>query len=233
MSIFDFLKKRAPDHGPRTMLETAKNLGFAAHHIVDVGGNRGGWSRDALAVFPDAKITMFEPQENLADFHKDLAASANVTIHYRGVGDTDGTQAFTEYDRDDSSSFIYSAAEAEALGMKRTEIEICKLDTILPQSSFGPADVIKIDAEGYDLKVLDGAAETLEKAQIVLVEAAVACPTYPNTVTEVFGRLDALGFRLFDITDLNRGAGGGVLWLIEAAFVRKDSPVDIAAQNIA
>ncbi len=63
----------------------------------------------------------------------------------------------------------------------------------------------------------------------MLIEATVACPTYPNTATVIFQKMDGLGFRLFDITDLNRSPERGVLWLIEAVFVRKDSALAAAA----
>ena len=45
----------------------------------------------------------------------------------------------------------------------------------------------------------------------------------------LFARMELLGFRLFDITDLNR-MPNGTLWLIEAVFVRKGSAIDAASQ---
>ena len=58
--------------------------------------------------------------------------------------------------------------------------------------------------------------------------AAVGSPLYPNTAAVVFRTMDERGFRLFDITDLNRTPKQGVLWLIEAVFVRRDGPLDRA-----
>jgi hypothetical protein len=81
---------------------------------------------------------------------------------------------------------------------------------------------VKIDAEGLDLNVLAGGPRTIAQADVVLVEAMVACPTYPNTLAVVIARMDELGFRLFDITDLNRTPQRKVLWMIEAVFVRRD-----------
>lgn len=210
---------------------TLKALGLSPNHIVDVGGNHGNWTRAALAAFPNAKLSMFEPQQKLAAKHTDLALNDRVAIYYKGLGDFDGSAQFTYHPRDDSSSFVYSAGEASALGLVQGEVEICRLDTVMEGSVFSRPDVVKIDAEGLDLKVLDGAPNTIANAQIVLIEATVACPEYPNTAAIIFQKMDELGFRLFDITDLNRSPQVGVLWLIEAAFVRKDTALAVSAMT--
>jgi len=205
-------------------------LGGEPAHIVDIGANHGNWSRGALAEFPNAKLTAFEPQRHLAEKHRDLAKDPRVALHYKGVGDVNGTATFTLHPRDDSSSFIYDAEQAEQMGFEQTEVEIVRLDTFMETSPFGTPDLVKIDAEGLDLKVLEGGRETIATAQVVLVEATVACPEYPNTSAIIFQKMDELGFRLFDITDLNRTAEQGVLWLIEAAFVRKGSELETASR---
>ena len=225
-----FGRRNKPAPSPTDRLfATLGALGLSPRHMVDVGANHGNWSRAALAAFPQARLTLFEPQAKLADKHRDLAQNARVAIHYKGLGDFDGSAAFTFHPRDDSSSFVYSASEAAAQGMVQGEVAICRLDTVMAASGFGMPDVVKIDAEGLDLKVLDGAPLTIAQAQVVLIEATVACPEYPNTAAIIFQRMDALGYRLFDITDLNRSPQLGVLWLIEAAFVRKDTPLAAAA----
>ncbi|WP_375570122.1 FkbM family methyltransferase [Seohaeicola saemankumensis] len=212
------------------LFETLASLGFEPRHIVDVGCNHGNWTRTARIVFPDANVSAFEPQEMLVDKHTDLAVDPRVEMYYKGVGDFDGSAPFTFHGRDDSSSFIYSASEAEDQGLAQAEVEICRLDTAMAASVFGPPDMVKIDAEGLDLNVCEGAPNTLSHAQILLVEATVACPTYPNTATAVFEKMDSLGYRLFDITDLNRTPNKGVLWLVEAVFVRKGTLLDTVSR---
>lgn len=179
--------------------------------------------------FPAASLSIFEPQRRLAEHLADLDANPKVAIHYKGVGDFDGSAPFTLHDRDDSCSFVYGSEDAEARGLPQCEIEICKLDTVMDGNPFGPPEIVKIDAEGLDLKVLEGAAKTLRNTEIVLIEASVSNRDYPNSVLAVAAKMDDLGFRLFDLTDLNRTLNRQLLWLIEGVFVRKDSATDIAA----
>lgn len=208
-----------------------QGLGLAPSHVVDIGANQGGWSRAVLSAFPGINLTLFEPQRRLADSLSDLAAKPNVVIHYKGVGAIDGVLPFTLHDRDDSCSFVYDSAEAAARGFSQSEIEICRLDTALSNTVFGPPDIVKVDAEGLDLEVLEGSTVTLESTQVVLVEASIANRDYPNTLLAVVRKMDELGFRLFDFTDLNRSPGNGVLWLVEAVFVRKGSLIDISGSR--
>ena len=65
--------------GPSYGLETSffpllQRLGFAPKHIVDVGANRGYWTRHAFKYFPDAAYTLVEPQDHLKYYIEDLVA---------------------------------------------------------------------------------------------------------------------------------------------------------------
>jgi FkbM family methyltransferase len=189
--IFGHRKRRKVSSTDR-LFSTIRALGLTPTHLVDVGGNHGNWTRAALAAFPDARVTMFEPQTKVANKHKDLAANERVALFYKGLGDFDGSAPFTFHSRDDSSSFVYCASEAQALGLEQSEVEICRLDTALAASPFGPPQIVKIDAEGLDLKVLDGAPATIAQAHVILIEATVACPEYPNTAAIIFQKMDDL-----------------------------------------
>lgn len=215
-----------PNAAVSNMLTSLKGIGFSPIHIVDIGANHGDWSRAALSVFPNAKISIFEPQARLGRYLGDLERNPNISIFYKGVGDFDGRLPFTLHDRDDSCSFVYASEDAKLRGFDQVDIEICRLDSIMAAHSFGPPDLVKIDAEGLDLQVLDGANNSLKSVEIVLVEASVANRDYPNSVLAVVNKMDLLGYRLFDITDINRTPKRRILWLLEMVFVRKGSSID-------
>lgn len=220
-----------PDLAVRQVLLRLSQLGLNPGHIVDIGANHGNWSRTALSVFPQARMSLFEPQKRLAPFLKDLAERPDVVIHYKGCGAFDGAAPFTFHDRDDSCSFVYAAEQAQQRGFSQSQIDICRLDTALTGGPFGPAKIVKIDAEGLDLEVLEGATETLRGTEVVLAEASVANPDYPNSVSSVVQKMHSLGFRLFDVTDLNRTPQRQLLWLVEAAFIRVGSAIDTAGSQ--
>ena len=47
-----------PSEGLDPFFTLLKRLGFAPKHILDIGANRGLWTREAIKFFPDARYTL-------------------------------------------------------------------------------------------------------------------------------------------------------------------------------
>lgn len=197
--------------------------GFIPKHIVDVGANHGSWTREALNFFPNAYYSLFEPQFWLEDSIRDiLDKNPNVIFNSFGLGNKKGSFKFTIANRDDSSSFKYTEQEAKTLGLNQIEVPVITLNDYFNEKGLPAPDIVKIDAEGLDLEVLEGASNFFGKTEIFFVEAAVVCNTTDNTVIKVINFMDEKGYYLFDITDINRPFKPKVLWLTELAFVKKE-----------
>ena len=83
-----------------------KRLGFQPRHIIDIGANRGSWTRKARLYFPDAQYTLVEPQDQLKVHMQDLLDRGyKITWINAGVADKSGVLPFTISYRDDSSTF--------------------------------------------------------------------------------------------------------------------------------
>jgi FkbM family methyltransferase len=192
-------------------------LGFDPQHIVDVGAHEGAWTRSALQFFPDAHYSLFEPQRDLLENQLDLDLP-NINKHYLGVGAVTEERLFTVHSRRDSYSFSLSAGHAKKLNLVQTSVPVVTLDEFFLQSGLPAPDVLKVDAEGWDLEVLDGAKTTLGSCKVVLLEAGLINSGFRNNVLRVMQTMDSLGFTFFDITDLNRTPTGRLLWNVELAF---------------
>ena len=77
------------------------------------------------------------------------------------------------HERDDSFSFALNEAQALAQGREQIEAPVVALDEFLPREGRPQPDILKIDAEGWDLDVLRGAEKTAASAEILLMEAAI------------------------------------------------------------
>lgn len=204
-----------------------KRFGFSPRHIVDVGANHGTWTRETLQYFPDAHYTLLEPQSWLQSSVQDLLdANPKVQFHAVGAGDSEGSFKFTLVDRDDSCSFQYTEEEARAKGFKQVDIPVVTLNNLIGKSNLPIPDIIKIDAEGLDIEVLNGASDFFGKTEIFMVEAGVVNKMYRNSFLEITRFMDQKGYRLFEITDMNRPFQPRVLWLIELVFVKKGGFID-------
>ena len=206
---------------------TLKQFNFYPKHIVDIGANHGTWTREALQHFPEAYYTLLEPQHWLKASFKDiLETNSKVQFYPVGAGEQEGTFKFTIVDRDDSCSFRYTEEEAKVAGFEQIDIPVVTLNNLLSNSELPVPDIIKIDAEGLDIEVLNGASNYFGKTEIFMVEAGVVNKLFNNSFLKLINFMDEKGYRLFEITDLNRPFGPQVLWLVELVFVKKNGFID-------
>jgi FkbM family methyltransferase len=213
----------APYNGLDCFFAALKNLDFHPKHIVDIGANRGSWTRKALSYFPEAQYTLVEPQDHLKVHIQDLLdRGCKITWINAGAADKSGALPFAVSYRDDSSTFVTTQADA---GDPRISVPVKTLNEIAAAASAPLPEIVKIDAEGFDLKVLAGSSELLGKTDIFFVEVTVCCLEYENTIARVVRTMDEAGYRVVDVTDINRSPKYGVLWLCELALLRKASPL--------
>jgi FkbM family methyltransferase len=198
-----------------------REKGFTPNLIVDVGANHGTWARLWKGYFPNSKFILIEPQNWLKSSFQDLLDDRTVYLPV-GVGKFDGTLPFTVYEgRDDSSTFVMSKDQARSLGFKQIDLQIMTLNSIISKQGGQIPEIVKIDAEGMDLDVLEGASELWNKTEMFLIEANINGEYKQNNILNILNFMDKAGYKMFDITDLNRPFGLRVLWLVELVFVKR------------
>ncbi len=216
---------RGPDYGREVIFSTLKRFGFSPRHVMDIGANHGHWTRAALDYFPEAEYVLVEPQDHLKVCVQDLIESGHkIRWINAGVAEKSGTLRFYISDRDDSSTFLPREEQPQTRVASETMVEVKTLDDILSAYNLPAPEMVKIDAEGFDLKVMQGASSLIGKTDVFLLEAGVICP-FENSVARVVSTMENFGYRLIDITELNRSPKYGVLWLTEFAFLRASSPL--------
>jgi FkbM family methyltransferase len=199
-----------------------RTLGFAPKHIIDVGANHGVWTRTAIKYFPDAQYTLVEPQERLRSHIQDLVDHGyKIQWINAGAGDKPGSMPLIISPFDDRSSFVLSDSHGRHANSPQVTVAVKTLNEIAATNAI-PPDMVKIDAEGFDLKVLAGASNLLGKTDIFLVEAMV-CGNYENSLAEVMKFMMNAGYRLIDMTTPTRHPKYNFLWLGEFAFLRNGS----------
>jgi FkbM family methyltransferase len=213
-----------PSGGLSPFFGLLKRFGFAPKHILDIGANHGVWTREAIRFFPEARYTLVEPQDRLKSSIQDLLdCGCKIQWVNAGASDRAGTLPFTLADRDDSRTFALTEEQARAAGFQQILVPVRTVNEIVATAGGDLPDMVKIDAEGLDLRVLAGASDLLGKTDIFLVEAVVCAGGYENTVEETVKFMRASGYRLIDVTELIRSPKHGVLWLCDLAFLRVGS----------
>src|SRR5260370_131241 len=144
-----------PSEGLSPFFASLQKLGFAPKHIMDVGANRGLWTREAIKFFPDAQYTLVEPQDHLKSHIQDLL-DRGCKIHWinGAAGDKSGSMPMSIASRDDSSTLLPKDRYGKATGSRQTTVEVKTLNEIAASCGTPLPDMVKIDAEGFDLRVL-------------------------------------------------------------------------------
>lgn len=212
-----------PNCGLNNFFPLIKRLGFNPKHILDVGANRGNWTREAINYFPQAYYTLVEPQDELKIYIKDLV-DHGFHLHWinAGASDQPGVLPLNILGHDHSSTFL-QVSRTESESIRQVVVPLRTVNEIVESSGLPTPEMVKIDAEGLDLKVLAGASDLFGKTEIFLAEASIGQLDFENTALALIQKMAEAGYRFIDITDLNRSPRHGVLWLCEFVFLSNRS----------
>lgn len=231
--LYKIINRFSKNYLLKTSFSILKHFDFEPNHILDIGANHGTWTRETLKYFPNSYYTMVEPQKWLKESFEDLLKSPKINYHPIGMGKENGSFKFTVVNRDDSSSFRYTEEEAKANNFKQIEIPVKTIDTLISENQHLPKpDLIKIDAEGLDLEVIEGASNTLNSVEVIMIEAAITNYEFNNDIRTVLNFMYERGFKVLDFTDLNRPFKSNILWLVELIFIKKGGIIDQKIKNI-
>lgn len=197
--------------------------GFTPRGIVDVGANRGDWTRMALEFFPDASVLMVEPQEEMRPLLSELAAS-RAGLHYiqAGAGRAPGELVQTIWPDLAGSSFLPPADPGQLAAGTQRKTPIITLDALLAEKypGFAP-DLVKLDIQGFELEALAGGKTLFGRTELFILEASLFAfmPGQP-LVREVIAFFAERGYELYDIPGYLRRPSDGALGQVDLAFVQ-------------
>lgn len=164
----------------------------AGETVVDVGAHIGIFSlMAARKVGPTGRVIAFEPSPRTLDLlRRNLAFNGLpwVKLHAVALADVEGTTSLfmAEGAVDNPVADTLIAASKR----KSVPVRLRRLDDVLAEEDVAAVDHLKIDVEGAELRVLDGAPKTLARTRRVVME--VHQPHVdPN---EARRRLEAAGF---------------------------------------
>ncbi len=146
--------------------------------IVDVGANRGQFALISRKIFPRAKIHSFEPLAEPAQiFKKIFSNDPNVTLYPYAIGREKTTATIHVTKDDDSSSLLpitktQSSMFSGATEKETRQVTVLPLSQALGDTSIPPASLLKIDVQGFELEVLQGCGDILNKFSHLYIECS-------------------------------------------------------------
>lgn len=198
--------------------------------VIDIGANIGQFAGELRSAGFSGKIISFEP---LTDARKKLVKAAaddsHWVIHQQcAIGDFNGELVINIAGNSVSSSLLpmldaHSKAAVNSTYISTEKIKVCKLDSVI--ENYLKVDqkfFIKIDTQGYEWQVLDGAIKTLNRAQGVLCELSLV-PLYQNQRLwrDIVDRLESNGFMLWALQKGFSDPRTGQSLQMDGIFLRK------------
>lgn len=196
--------------------------------ILDVGANRGQSAYRYLNLFPGCHIHSFEPFKESYDILKQIPYN-NLSTYQYGLSDRNEIRTFYLNGESPTNSLLKIDDRArdvwgDLAALKPKSITTCEfrtLDWFLETHDVTKVNFMKLDVQGAEFKVLNGAKKALEEKKIGLVQIEfLFVPTYQEQKSfdyyiEFFERYN---YRLSMITDIERM--GDVVFQADLFFIQ-------------
>lgn len=175
---------------------------FRGGHLIDAGANIGYCSAlFSRLIDPEFKVFAFEPEaENFALLQRVIREQTRSTVHatQAALGAFDGQIGLRLNPKHHGDHRVSESGTADQM------VPLLSLDAFLEErGAMTPVRLIKIDVQGYELAVCEGAARTLERNPDCVVvleympEALKSLGVNPPDVLTWFGQrgyqVDTLG----------------------------------------
>ena len=165
-----------------TEIELAARLLAPDSVVFDVGANIGLTTLAFAAIAPEGRVFAFEPHvrsfqhltQNVVANSAGAARIARIETINAACGASAGPGRLHE-DCFSAGSFLIADRTGE-LGRAGAEVEIVRLDDVANQQKLTRLDFVKVDVEGFELDVVAGMREILQRfAPVVCLEFNSFC----------------------------------------------------------
>jgi FkbM family methyltransferase len=208
--------RRKPKLDP--FLATRDLVTADAQVIFDVGANVGATARRYRALYPRADIHCFEPYPpSFQRLSAALAGDRLASLHPTALSSAPGRALLNVNRNAETNSLLPSdgrAAQYWGEGVLETEggveVDVQTLDGFCAQHSIARVDVLKLDVQGAEYSVLEGAEAMLAAREIgVIYTEVIVAPTYvgQRRLVDYLALLSARGYELFDLYNPTRRNG--------------------------
>ena len=210
------VQEKAPD--PVSAMGMKKSLlhSNTTPIIFDIGAYVGDTVEQYMTEFPKATIHAFEPTESsFAELKSRYANSKAVRCNKFAVIDREGIAKFNTNEFSPTNSYLSTHEEADSYwgdNLLNTnnvvQIKTISIDSYCEKNEIDRINLLKIDVQGAELSVLNGAEHMLDKKNIDIIYLEVLyVPTYNNQSEyyEIEKFLQQKGYDLYGMFNLTYG----------------------------
>jgi FkbM family methyltransferase len=191
-----------------TGLHEYGDMGFLLHLLRpgdlfgDIGANIGSYTILASAVAKSKSISIEPVSKTFLHLKHNIAVNnieSLVNLRHCGVGAENGKLFFTSTE----DTINHVVTKKEGLEERIEEVDVLTLDEIFSEQT--PV-LLKVDVEGFEMSVLEGAAQTLSKPELkaIILELNGLCNRYGVQEDEIHKLLLSYGFATASYDPMDR-----------------------------
>ena len=162
-----FVKNVYNLHALKRMLPTQSPM------IFDVGANCGFFTIRVLDIWPDASVRAFEPQGGVVSEFSRMVLLNDLSDRVKcidcAIGKNEGEMVFYENRSPQSASLVKEKVERKRI-LKKYLVNVLSVDRYVGDNQISEVDILKVDVEGGELEVLEGARQTLLTVSALFIE---------------------------------------------------------------
>jgi len=198
--------------------------------VFDIGANIGQFGIELRREGYAGRIVSFEPLPDAYIRLKKVSHSDQKWyVHKRvALGDIAGNESLNVSNNSVSSSFLpmkdkHSESAPNSLYVGSVMVDVIMLDEVAEIYIENNNHIfIKIDSQGFESKIIDGARNTLSKAKAVLCELSlVELYEGQELWIEMIRKFEELGFHLWTIQKGFSNPLNGQTLQVDAIFIRR------------
>lgn len=166
-------------------------------YVVDVGANRGEWAGLVLREHELDGALLIEPSLSAVEIlRRQFSNHPEIEIVEAAAGSAPGTvRFFEEQDAGETSSLV----EGFSAMANSRQVWVTTIDTEIERRGWPSVDFLKIDAEGYDFRVLEGSRRLFKQRKVSYGQFEYNGPwrLSGTTLTYAINWLKTLGYQSF------------------------------------
>lgn len=195
--------------------------------VLDVGANVGQFAQQLYHIGFKGKIISFEPQKEAFNKLQQRANGINWIAVNCALGEHKSVATINNAANSVSSSLLPILEEHTKVAKKSAyvsteEIQVSTVDDYLLEHNISAAEVFfKIDTQGFENKVINGAKNSLQHIKALQLEMSVV-PLYEGELLfdDMKNKIENYGFSLLSVVSGLANEATGKLLQIDAVFVK-------------
>lgn len=177
--------------------------------VIDIGANIGLFTPCLADIYRQSRILSFEPSREtfrVLSRHVDTSLFANrISLYRQAVSNYDGITTFLDDQSSSATNRLLTAEESLSPNSmnKIYEVPTVSLDSFCTNHSIESIELLKVDVEGFEAQVLDGARRMLAEDRIKHIFLEL-CPSnlaaVGTTPLELWSMIESLDLNAFSIS---------------------------------